>query len=246
MKKTNIFKIFLILNVSLVFCYNQSDYINKIEESLERKKRQDDCGNQARSAIAQNVASVLKNPNNPLDIAGMISGLTSSIFSFEMPSMCDLSAKLDQITHELSMIKYRVEVLANDIECSSDKKNIEDLKKLVFRFKLSIDDHEQLMKETKGKDNDHNRKSKKERLDKILELCHDKSEGIGKVLSEFQRIFFDQYEMKRLFGNCGKYQRNKVDNLIVTFKLIYIQMVTSIKFCSESEYGSYIIYDIFP
>ena len=39
--------------------------------------------------------------------------------------------------------------------------------------------------------------------------------------SDFQRIFFDQYEMKRLFGNCGKYQRNKVDNLIVTFKLIY-------------------------
>ena len=181
MKKTNIFEIFLILNISLVFCYNQSDYINKIEESLERKKRQDYCGIQDQTAIAQNLASVLVNLKNPLDIAGSFFGLLSSIFGFGTPSMCDLSVKLDQILHELSIIKNRVEVLANDIECSSDKKYVQDLKNLLFRFKLSIDDHAQLMKETKGKNNDHNRKSKKERFDKILELCHDKSEGIGKV-----------------------------------------------------------------
>ena len=69
MKKTNIFEIFLILNISLVFCYNQSVYINKIEESLERKKRQDYCGIQDQTAIAQNLASVLVNLKNPLDLA---------------------------------------------------------------------------------------------------------------------------------------------------------------------------------
>jgi hypothetical protein len=127
MKKSNILNLFFILNVSLAFCYNQSEYRKKMEESLERKKRQ-----------------------NNFD-------------------------------------------------------HVQYLKNLAFRFHLSILTHENFMNEIKGKDSSFIRKSKEDKLKKILSHCNDNSEGIAKVLSEFQRIFFVPNEMKNLFRDCGKY-----------------------------------------
>jgi hypothetical protein len=183
---------------------------------------------------------------NPLAIGESIAGLTSSIFGIKMPSMCDLSLKLDQILSELSIIKNRVELLTNDIQCTHHKNYVQTLKNLAFRFQLHIKTHTNFMNETKGKDNSFSRKLKQEKLNKTLNLCNDNSEGIGKGLSEFQRIFFDHNEMKNLFENCARYQRDKVDDVMETFKLIYVQMVTAIRFCSEAEYGSDIMHDSFP
>ncbi len=66
-------------------------------------------------------------------------------------------------------------------------------------------------------------------------------------MSEFQRIFFTHAEMLKLFRDCAEYKRSDVDSWIVLMKKLYTQILISIRFCSEAEYGySNSIYDLFP
>jgi hypothetical protein len=141
MEKSFLLMAFFILNFLSIFSLNQTNDGSIIEESIERKKRQDNCVNAAMSEIAANSIKVanslvesFKDPSKIMSVGEVISSLTGSVFAFKAPSMCDISIKLDEILNKLAVF----DGLKNVIDCGFSKDYIQKINNLVYRFKQEI------------------------------------------------------------------------------------------------------------
>ena len=222
------------LNSQTIFAFDQ-DENQTIEKVISRKKR-DDCSDQAKAQIGQNTADLagfLRDTLKPdpsvifskvrfiTNFGSLVSGLVGSVFGFKSATTCDIIVKLDEILSKLGEISSKIDLLETVVECVSLKESYKTIKRHISRLENTLTEY-------------NNAKSDAS-LKSVVSRCNDNSEGIDKILSLFQSLFFDENEMKDVFKNCGHYRSDKVGSWIENMKLVFIRMTTLIKFCSEAN-----------
>ena len=101
-------------------------------------------------------------------------------------------------------METKIDDLRDQIESGFSTFDITEIKKRFLNKKnTEIKDYKNLVNKIMGRDNDYNRKEIENNLNHVKGTWNDQVQGIGWILSEFRRIFFDHGQMIKHFTACG-------------------------------------------
>ena len=223
-----------------------------IEKEISRKKR-DACSDEDTKQVAKTatdiglfvIGALVEMATATFSPASFITNVGSKMFEllFDLsgssaPSTCDLMVKLDEILNKLDIISNKIDALGLVVECVSSKANYKNLKDYISRLENTLAAYNNAKNNSLRSVSSpagYNNELEEDLLRRVASLCNDNSEGIDKILSLFQSFFFDEDEMSNVFKNCAQYESKKSGDWINNMKVIFIRIITLIKFCSDAN-----------
>ncbi len=189
------------------------------------KCKADVCDDQANADIvskalgvaAQSYAAYL-DPKLALAAAQALPDLVSSIFGRQGDTTCALNKKLDQILEKLGSIESSINELKSEVLCQPIMKDIDVINQKIYTL-LGIRD-----------------KKNEIFVSALQELCSDPTEGINKIYSNYEQLYFNPKKVGDYIKHCSNdydVRRKHLMNILFNTHLKILTLITS---CEEA-YG---------
>lgn len=165
-----------------------------------------------------------KNVRNYSEFVSSIVGLTKSIFSFNTPSICDVSEKLDSVLSKLTVMMEEISNLSPFIECKHIEQNYRDLSTKIKSL-IGLFSHF------------HQTKRRDKARQAIISRCEDHERGIHEIYHMFTKLL-EKEEVVVFLKNCAHYQSENVNLWTIKIKQTAFTIILLVQGCEEAYNGT--------